>query len=426
MDQQTGVYTNDYMAKYMDRLFAEHEAVNFGAGFFNIRGMSTLNENFGWETGTALMRKFVLGLQDLIGDSGIVVRMKEDNFIVIFKKDLLDNVVSYLNGTDIESDDKKISRYFSTHTGYYLITENCHSLIDFTDIMNEAIREARNNSNNAPYIFYDDKLFQQISESRRIEAMFPDAIANEEFLVYYQPKVELKRYRLHGAEALCRWKHEDKMILPFKFIPVFERNGDIVELDFYMLEHVCRDLRKWLNEGKEIVRVSVNISRAHMGDRHLVEHILSIIDKYEVPHLYIEIELTETSTDVDYAELGNIVRGLHSAGVNTSVDDFGVGYSSMNLLRELPWNVVKIDKGFVPLANGDAEDEKKIIMLRAIITMAEALGLRCIAEGVETVEQVILLKENGCYHAQGYYFDKPMPRSEFEERINTLTAIVRG
>ena len=253
--------------------------------------------------------------------------------------------------------------------------------------------------------------------------MFRDAITNEEFLVYYQPKVEARRYRMKGAEALCRWIHDGEMILPFRFIPVYERNGDICELDFYMLEHVCRDLRRWLDEGKTVVRTSVNLSREHMGDRHLVEHIVSIIDQHQIPHEYIEIELTETSTEVDYMELREIVNALHALGIHTSIDDFGVGYSSMNLLAELPWNMVKIDKSFVPLGTDEEDDKKKMVMLRSIISMANALELECIAEGVETARQVVLLKEQGCYFIQGYYFDRPLPVADFEERLSELTRL---
>ena len=220
-----------------------------------------------------------------------------------------------------------------------------------------------------------------------------------------------------GAEALCRWKHDGEMILPFRFIPVLEQNGDIVKLDFYMLEHVCRDMRRWIDDGEKAVRVSVNLSRLHMGDPNLLERILSIIDKYDIPHQFIEIELTETTTEVDYIELKKLVSGLRDAGIFTSVDDFGVGYSSMNLLRELPWNVIKIDRSFMPLGDRSQEDEKRKVMLKSVIGMTQALGLKCIAEGVETVDQIILLKKYGCFYAQGYYFDKPLPVEEFETRL---------
>ena len=205
---------------------------------------------------------------------------------------------------------------------------------------------------------------------------------------------------------------------PGDFIPVLEGSKAICTLDFYMLEHVCRDIRRWLDEGREVVKVSVNLSRLHLGDTDLLESILSIIDKYSVPHHYIEIELTETTTDVDYKELKKIVYGLREQDISTSVDDFGVGYSSLNLIREMPWSVLKIDKSFLP-THEENQDLSKVKMLRHIITMSQDLGLECIVEGVETAEQVKLLKDCKCFLAQGYYFDRPLPVKEFELKLES-------
>ena len=255
---------------------------------------------------------------------------------------------------------------------------------------------------------------QGIRMGKMIEATLPEAIEREEFRVYYQPKILLKDYRLIGAEALCRWFQNGKIVAPGEFVPVLEQSKLICLLDFYMLEHVCRDIRRWLDEGKKVVTVSVNLSRIHMGDMDLLENILSIIDKYQVPHEYIEIELTETGTDVDFKNLKTLVSGLRGAGISTSVDDFGTGYSSINLIRELPWSVLKIDKSFLP---GKEEDDQKLIMIKHLIALAQDMDIECIVEGVETVEQVKLLKESNCYLAQGYYFDKPLPVQEFEEKL---------
>ena len=251
----------------------------------------------------------------------------------------------------------------------------------------------------------------------QVESYFEDAIKNEEFQVFYQPKVELNRYRLHGGEALCRWIHDGEFILPFQFIPVLEENGKICELDFYMIDHVCRDIVGWIDAGLDPVTVSVNLSRVHIGDEHLIEKIDEIVKKNKVPKKYLEIELTETTTDLDYKELKRIVGGLHEAGFRTSIDDFGVGYSSMNLLRDLPWDMIKIDRSFIPAGDGSPEDEDKIILLQSLIMLAHSLGIDCIAEGTETVDQIIILKQNRCFLAQGYFFDKPMPKDDFEARL---------
>lgn len=268
------------------------------------------------------------------------------------------------------------------------------------------------------YIFWDEDMLQKHEETKKIEQQFRKAIANEEFLVYYQPKVGLKKYRMAGAEALCRWNNDGNIMPPIRFIPILEQSQAICDLDFYMLEHVCRDIQRWMKEGKEVVKTSVNFSRRHMGSERLAERILEVIDKYNVPHEYIEIELTETTTDVEFRDLKIVVDSLQLQGVSTAVDDFGVGYSSLNLIRELPWDVLKIDKSFLPKSDDSSE---KNLMFKYLIAMAQNLGLECIVEGVETLEQVRMLKENNCYMAQGFYFDKPLPVEEFETRLLALS-----
>ena len=234
--------------------------------------------------------------------------------------------------------------------------------------------------------------------------------------VCYQPKMNYATGRMIGAEALMRWKHpEFGMQYPSDFIPVLESGMEICTLDFYMLDHVCRDIRKWLDEGRNLVKISVNLSRVHLGDEQLLEKVIGIIDKNNVPHEYIEIELTETTTDVDFGELRGIVAGLHRNSISASVDDFGIGYSSLTLIKELPWDVLKIDKSFLP--DGSINDKQKTVMLGHVISMAQGLGLECIVEGVETSEQVELLRGFNCFHAQGYYFDKPLPKAEFENKL---------
>ena len=164
------------------------------------------------------------------------------------------------------------------------------------------------------------------------------------------------------------------------------------------------------------VRVSVNLSRRHLSDMDLLEHIVDIIDKHMVPHEYIEIELTETTTDVEFKDLKRTINGLQKIGISTSVDDFGIGYSSLNLIKEIPWNVLKLDKSLLPDYEKD-DPVQKSIMFRHIVAMGREMGLECLAEGVETREQVRLLEENNCDLAQGFYFDRPLPIKDFETRL---------
>jgi EAL domain-containing protein (putative c-di-GMP-specific phosphodiesterase class I) len=172
---------------------------------------------------------------------------------------------------------------------------------------------------------------------------------------------------------------------------------------------------RWLNEGRKPVRVSVNFSRKHLVDIDLTDHIITIIDKYNIPHDLIEIELTETTSDVMFSDLRRIVSSLQREGVKTAVDDFGVGYSSLNLIRDIPWDVLKIDKSFVP----EAEDEVNVsnVMFRHLISLAHDMGLECVVEGVETDEQLRIMRKNGCRIAQGFFFDHPLSVDEFEDRL---------
>ena len=220
-----------------------------------------------------------------------------------------------------------------------------------------------------------------------------------------------------GAEALCRWQHDGQVVSPGDFIPVLEKSMEICDLDFYILDHVCKHMRRWMDMGKKLVKISINFSRRHMSDLDLLDHIIRIVDKYSVPHELIEIELTETTSDIEFKDLKRVVKGLQAAGFSTSVDDFGVGYSSLTLIKDIPWDVLKVDKSFLP-NDGDSEDRQKRIMFKYVLAMAQEMGLECIAEGVETKEQLDLLKENCCDLAQGFFFDRPLPVEEFEKRLD--------
>ncbi|MCR4907737.1 MAG: EAL domain-containing protein [Lachnospiraceae bacterium] len=248
-----------------------------------------------------------------------------------------------------------------------------------------------------------------------VRKLFPEAVKNKEFKVFYQPKVFLKDYRLCGAEALCRWVHDGRIISPGNFIPALEQGNEICELDFYMLDQVCQDICAWLADGRRMVRVSINMSRRHMQNEKLINDIFDVVGRYDFPRKYIEIELTETTTDVDFKDLSRVVNALTEQGIHTSVDDFGMGYSSLNLIRDLPWNTLKIDRSFLP-EDGDNKPNKAVI-LQHLIAMAQSMGIECLAEGVETVEQISLLKDNQCYIAQGFYFDMALPHDEFEKRL---------
>ncbi len=413
-------YSLNYFFKYMDDRIAAGEIQDYTACRFDMKRFSVVNHQFGREMGTKILNKFIVKLQKGLGEDGCVCRVQGDTFTMLFRKERLAYVTRYLTGTPIEVGYKeKKKAMLCTYAGYYEITEP-RTAEEVMDRIGMAWNLAKH-VQRMPYVFFDESMVKSVENEKWVESVFDEALKDEEFLVYYQPKVTLKNYRLNGAEALCRWKHDGEMILPYRFIPVLEQSHLICDLDFYVLERVCRDIARWQAEGKNLVRISVNLSRVHLGEMNLVERVAEIVDRYKVPHEYIELELTETTIDVDFRELKQIVIAFRTLGFSVAVDDFGVGYSSLNLIREMPWKVLKIDKSFLPDGSEDSdENTQKKVMLKHIIGMAQNLGLECIAEGVETTEQVTILKENNCYHAQGYLFDKPLPVEEFEDRLNRL------
>lgn len=417
LDNDLMVYPLTFFLATVKNLIRQGRIGEFGGVYFNLRHFSSINDRFGRDCATNIMRLFIHGIQEKILYEECICRVGGDNFVVLFKKDNLNIIKNYLSGMPITFNDGETVTVTTT-AGYYMIPEATESATDVMDRISTAYQLAKS-VYKRPFLFYDDEIMQHQTHVKEIEMMFPSAIENEEFKVFYQPKTQLNNYQLAGAEALCRWFRNGKVISPGEFIPVLEGSKAICTLDFYMLDHVCRDIRRWLDEGREAVKVSVNLSRLHLGDEDLLESILRIIDKYKVPHHFIEIELTETTTDVDYKELKKIVYGLREQDISTSVDDFGVGYSSLNLIREMPWNVLKIDKSFLPTQEEEDKDPSKVKMLRHIITMSQDLGLECIVEGVETAEQVKLLKDCKCYLAQGFYFDRPLPVKEFEQKLES-------
>ena len=389
---------------------------------FNLKHFSAVNQYIGRKLGTVVMKKFVDLVDEILTDENeLVCRIGGDNFLTLVKNEKLYHVLDILCGANIDYDDTQNESVFITATMGIYIIKNIGSTILPTDIMDRVSMAAQiaKNSPNTDIVYFDDSLFARVKHNNEISASFPKALEDKEFLVYYQPKVNVDGRHVAGAEALCRWKHNGRLVSPGEFIPVLEQGRDICKLDFYMLDAVCSDIRRWLDSGMNVVRISVNLSRLHLSNTHtdLLEHIVGIVDRHRVPHKYIEIELTETTTDVEFKDLKNIIGGLQRSGFSTSVDDFGIGYSSLNLIKELPWNVLKLDKSLLP----DKDDENPVqkgIMFNYIVAMAQEMGLECISEGVETKEQVQLLADNKCNLAQGFYFDRPLPVEEFEIRLD--------
>ena len=273
-------------------------------------------------------------------------------------------------------------------------------------------RETLADNDNSAIAFFDEKMIREQQWLDIVQENQQRALQDEEFVVFYQPKYDPKTDRLCGAEALIRW---ESPIYGFKgpdtIIPIFEKNGFITEIDTYMIRRVARDQKEWVDKGYPCVPVSVNVSRAHFAESNLAQQIRDLVDAEHAPHELIEIELTESAFFDDKTALVSTIKKLKEFGFVVSMDDFGAGYSSLNSLKDMPLDVLKLDAEFF---RGDNEDGRGEIVISEALQLAKKLHMRTVAEGVEAREQVDFLAEKGCDMIQGYYYSKPLPKGDFE------------
>lgn len=385
---------------------------------YNLKHFGLVNQDVGRATGDVVMRNHFELVSSLVGNRGIVCRMGGDNFIGMLDRKDLGSLLDTLKGVPIVYDKSNQKRVmvrasvgiFELPTPYRFDDPD-----DLMDVLMPAASIAKNGSGDG-IVFADDKFMTMKQNSMMVQKNFPKALAENEFLPYYQPQVDITTGKTVGAEALCRWKKDGRLIMPGQFIPVLEQSTDICLLDFYMLDAVCRDIRRWMDEGSPIVRISVNMSRKHLIDVDFIEHLTAIIDRRQIPREYIEIEFTETVDNAGFGELKQVIEKLRAAGIYTSVDDFGAGYTSLALLSDIPWNIIKIDRSFLPMPGNNDRDVLLPIM-KHIALIAEELGMSCVVEGVENEEHEKIMRDNNCRIAQGFYYHRPMPVADFEELL---------
>ncbi len=294
------------------------------------------------------------------------------------------------------------------------------SSADVEELYNNAVlaRELLGDDKDQQIAFFNIEMNKQRIWERKVEDDMERALVNKEFQVYLQPKFSTGEEKLGGAEALVRWIHPTEgFVSPNRFIPIFEKNGFILKLDDFMLEEVAKQQAQWISEGWDVVPISVNVSRAHFTREDLAEHICGIVDKYQVPHDVIELELTESAFFDDKDTLLSTVKKLREAGFAVSMDDFGAGYSSLNSLKELSLDVLKIDADFF---RGTDSLDRGMLIVTEVINLAKKLNMKIVAEGIENREQVDFLTEQECDLIQGYYYAKPMPLGEFEKNYKSV------
>lgn len=294
-----------------------------------------------------------------------------------------------------------------------ICTINPDEDFDISDVYSCAsiARQQAENTFECNVLFFSSSMRNDIYWERKMENDLAAGIQNNEFQVYLQPKYSCDNETIASAEALVRWQHPTEGLLsPYKFIDIFERTGQIVKLDDYMISNVAKIQSEFIKEGKPAIPISVNLSRIHFAKTDLAEHICRLVDEYEVPHNLIEIELTESAFFDDKERIISTADKLREYGFEVSLDDFGSGYSSLNSLRNIPVDIVKLDSGFF---RGKDEDGKGSTIVKEVISLAKELNKKVVAEGIEEREQVDFLKNTGCDYIQGYYYAKPMPIEEF-------------
>jgi len=303
-------------------------------------------------------------------------------------------------------------------SGIYCI-DTQEKLLSIDDMLSRAIM-AQKKAKDMPgsqMVLYTDEMRKQVIREKAIEADMYTALVNHEFCVYFQPKIDINNgNKIVGAEALSRWnKNLDGLMMPADFIPVFEKNGFITELDHFAFEEVCRYLQRRIKKNQKLLPVSVNVSRISVLQSDFCDRYISLKKEYEIPDGILELECTESMIVENIEMLKNIMDKMRAEGFLFSLDDFGSGYSSLNMLRDIKVDVLKLDKQFM---DGDFNEERHRIVLNCIITMAKALDMQVVSEGVETNEQVTMLKELCSSIVQGYVFSKPVPLEEFDKLIN--------
>jgi diguanylate cyclase (GGDEF)-like protein len=387
---------------------------------FDINRFKIINDAYGYQKGDEVLKDIYNVIKRWSKSGEPSTRYAADQFYILMsfteENELADRI------TDLNIRIRQL-RYTTTARifyGVYYITERKDSI----DRMGEFAQVAKNNiKGSSEYLisYFDDITRGRLLEEEEIEKSMNEALKNDEFQVYLQPKYMAKEETLSGAEALVRWQSSNGMpVSPGEFIPLFEKNGFITELDYYMLKKVCGLIKDWLEKGYNPLPISVNISRLHFANSHLAEIITEIVDSYKVPHNLIELELTESAFLQNKQMLIDTVVRLRKYGFLVSMDDFGAGYSSLNSLKDLPLDTVKLDGELFRMTD---EVERGLCVIRNTITMAKDLHMKVVAECIETKEQVEFLCTVGCDIIQGYYFAKPMPADQFEKRYFAFQVI---
>ncbi|MFR8426416.1 MAG: EAL domain-containing protein [Roseburia inulinivorans] len=413
-DGLTGLYTIQKFSQCVKRNLENNQDTKFTFIRLDIERFKMINNFYGVEAGDRLL-VYISGLietywQDV--ENCVFGRIDGDVFGICFPKDekKLNGFILYIKR---ELKKYKAAYYLETAMGIYDILDNnldVRNIIARATLATKAVQRLQYMIHEARYT---EELRAKIIREQNIINEMEHALETGEFVVYFQPKYELDHCRPSGAEALVRWKKADGTIVsPGDFIPVFESNGFIIRLDYYVWDQVCQFIKNNLAHRGDSEVISVNVSRVNLYNPDFLESLVNLVEKYKIPPKYLNLELTESAFSDDARMIQNAVDYLHKAGFTILMDDFGSGYSSLNVLKDIDIDVLKIDMRFLSKGSSEERGEK---ILEAVIKMAKSLDMLVIAEGVEEEKQVKMLKRLGCDYIQGYYFAKPMPKKDYRE-----------
>ena len=408
-DPLTGLLNREFFYRYAEQ-YDRYHSEDMDAIILDIYRFHVLNERFGRGYGDEVLRRIAEQLLEAVRElDGMVCRREADTFLIYCP-----------HGADYRALLERASRGLEDGTGHVRlrmgIYEKADKSLEIERRYDRAVMAA--NRIRASYTknieVFDDHLREEELYNERLISDFPDAIAEKQFIVYYQPKFNIRPEtpKLSSAEALIRWKHPELgMIPPGSFIPLFEENGLVQELDRYVWRAAAAQVRDWKDRFGVTLPVSVNVSRIDLYDPRLMETLTGLLTQNGLSPADLLLEITESAYTGDSDNVVTVINKLRDAGFRIEVDDFGSGYSSLNMITTLPIDVLKLDMAFIRSAFRDGVDTR---MLKVMIDIARILHVPVVAEGVETEPQLRALREIGCDIVQGYYFSRPVPPEEFE------------
>ena len=411
-DSLTGLLNRDQFYEDVHDMVNKYHDTTFYLICSNIKDFKFINEIFGMEKGNQVLIKQAKLMASNPSERTICARLMNDRFALCLPREEFDEKRVADSIKELQREFSGNSFHLHTYMGVYEIRDRDEAVSIMVDKANIAADTIKNNYD-CCVAYYDEHLLEISIEQRRLLGEFEPALQNDEFVMYLQPQVK-RDGAAKGAEALVRWVHPSRGILtPYAFIDILENAGLIYKLDLYIWEKAAQKLAEWKEKGYGSYHISVNISTKDFYIIDIYETFTGLINKYGIAASNLHLEITETTLMTDFEKNMNIIHKLQGVGFRVEIDDFGSGYSSLNMLKDISADVLKIDMGFLRKSENEVKGQD---ILESIITLAGKIGMDVITEGVETKKQLDMLTMMGCHEFQGYYFSKPVPGSEFEEK----------